>query len=127
MQQEVRDRLLTIHPRVFDHMVDTIEPPMFIVAMPAITFDLTYGRGRDRWALPVLLAVGKVSDRGSRDALAPFIAGSGPKSVKQALETGAPASFQTLQLQRIEFDVNTWGTVEYLVAAFTLDITGRGA
>lgn len=127
VQTEIAARLLTIHPRVFDHMVDTITPPTFIVAMPRITFDLTARRGKDQWQVPVLLAVGKVSDRASRDNLAPFIAGSGSKSVKQVLEAGTPTSFDTIRVTGCEFEVMTWGTVEYLVAAFTLDITGKGA
>lgn len=114
--------------RVADHPVDAVNPPHAIVSLPSILFDLTYGRGSDRYSLPVVLAVGKVSDRAARANIAPFIAGAGAKSFKAVLE--APdeyVSFDTLQVQTVEFDVITWGAIEYLAATFTLDITGDGA
>lgn len=127
---EVAERLDAIAGlRVFDHPVDTINPPTAIVSLPEIAFDLTYGRGTDRYTLPVILAVGKVSDRASRANIAPYVAGSGDHSVKQALEdeTTPYAAFDTLQVQRVDFDVVAWSAVEYLTATFTLDIVGSGA
>jgi hypothetical protein len=125
---EVATRLDTIVGlRVVDHPVDEIQPPTAIVSLPQITFDQTYGRGSDRYALPVVLAVGKVSDRASRNNLAPYVAGSGAKSVKAVLEGFTAVSFDAVRVQGVEFDVISWGTVEYLTATFLLDIMGSGA
>lgn len=125
---EVATRLDTITGlRVFDHPVDEIQPPTAIVSLPQITFDQTYGRGSDRYNMPVVLAVGKVSDRASRNKLAPYIAGSGAKSFKAVLEDFDPVSFDSVRVQGVEFDVIAWGTVEYLTATFLLDIMGSGA
>lgn len=127
---EVAARLDTIAGlRVFDHPVGTLNPPTALVSLPEITFDLTYGRGADRWSLPVILAVGKASDRASRKNIAPYVAGTGAKSVKQVLEneTTPYVAFDTLRVESVDFDVIAWGGIEYLCATFVLDIVGSGA
>lgn len=127
---EVAARLDTIAGlRVADHPADAINPPHAIVALPEITFDLTYARGCDRLRLPVVVAVGKVSDRASVKEAIAYANGSGSKSVKQVLEdeTTPYEAFDTLRVESVDFDVISWGAVEYLTAAFTLDIVGSGA
>lgn len=126
---EIAARLDTIEGlRVHDHPVDSINPPAAIVSLPQITFDLTYGRGSDRYALPVVLAIGKVHDKASRANIAPYVAGSGDKSFKAVLEADDDyTAFDSLRIVSVEFDVITWGAVEYLTATFLLDITGDGA
>jgi hypothetical protein len=125
---EVAGRLDTITGlRVFDHPVDELQPPTAIVSLPQIAFDQTYGRGSDRYAMPVLLAIGKVESRASRNNLAPYIAGSGPKSFKAVLEDYDPVSFDSVRVQQVDFDVVTWGSVDFLTATFLLDIMGSGA
>jgi len=114
--------------RVFDYPISTVEPPTALVSLPEITFDLTYGRGSDKFALPVLLVIGKVVDRAARANLAPYVAGSGPRSFKAALELpDVYASFDTLEVQTCTFDVVEFGAIEYLAGTFMLDITGDGA
>lgn len=127
---EIAGRLDTIAGlRVFDHPVDKVEPPTAIVSLPQIAFDQTYGRGSDRYELPVILAIGKVVDRAARNNIAPYVAGSGAKSFKAVLEDKSTpyASFDTVRVQGVDFDVFTWNSIEYLTATFTLDILGSGA
>jgi len=127
---EIADRLEAIPGlRVSDGPVDTITPPHAVVSLPEVTFDMTYGRGSDRYTLPVVLAVGKVSNRASRTNVAPYVAGSGDHSVKQVLEdeTTPYVAFYTLRVQTIEFDVIAWNAIDYLTATFILDITGSGS
>ena len=126
---EVAARLDTITDlTVFDHPVDTVNPPTAIVSMPEITFDQTYGRGSDRYDLPVVLAIGKVVDRASRKNVAPYVAGAGAKSFKAVLEDESTpyTSFDSLRVQSVSFDVIAWSAVEYLAATFLLDIIGDG-
>ncbi|NUO56027.1 MAG: hypothetical protein HOV78_05150 [Hamadaea sp.] len=118
--------------RVTANPADKVYPPHAVVSLPEITFDEMYGRGGDRFTLPVVLAVGKVIDRAARKKLAPYVAGTGPKSLKQALEgtDAAPQEYEScdsLRVQSISFDTYAWGAIEYLVAIFTLDIAGDGA
>ena len=92
-----------------------------------MTFDQTYGRGMDRLTLPVLVLVGKVTARTSRDKLVPYVSGSGTKSIKAVVEAGTYTSCDTVRVVKAEFDVIRVGGVDYAAAQFDLDITGSGA
>lgn len=129
VMQELANRLDTITGlRVHAHPPDKITPPAAVVTYPdTYTYDQTYARGMDRLELPVVVLVGKVSARASRDDLARFCAGSGAASVKAVLESGTYTAFHTVRVTQAVFDVVSIGAVEYLAATFTVDITGTGA
>lgn len=113
--------------RVSAHPTGSITPPAAVVTYPErIDFDHAYGRGMDRIDLPVVLTVGKASDRTARDRLAAYCDGSGADSVKAVLESGTYTEFDTVRVTGVEFDVVTIGGVDYLAALFALDITGEG-
>lgn len=130
VMEEVATRLNTITDlRVTAHPVDTVNPPQAVVSLPEITFDETYGRGSDRYTLPVVLAIGKVVDRAAMKNLAPYVAGAGAKSFKAVLEDESTpyTAFDSLRVQSVSFDVIAWNAIEYLTATFVLDIIGDGA
>lgn len=72
--------------RVFDFPPESASPPFAFVDMPTITYDHTKARGTDRAVFPVLVGVGRASDRAARDQIGAYIAGSGASSVKAALD-----------------------------------------
>ncbi|HZO69208.1 MAG TPA: hypothetical protein VFB74_29815 [Kribbellaceae bacterium] len=114
--------------RCFAYPPPTLSPPAAVVSYPeALVFDATYGRGMDRMSLPVVVVVGKPSDRTARNALAAYCAGSGASSVKAVLESGTYSAFHTVRVEDIEFDVVTISGVDYMAALFTLDIAGSGS
>lgn len=128
VMEELADQLKTIQGlRVSSHWVGSPNPPQAIVGMPRGDFDATYGRGMDRWELPIILVLGKASERAARDAASPYVSGSGEQSFKQVLEAGSYTELDSLRVQDFEFDVITFGAVDYLTATFTLDIAGQGA
>ncbi|GAA5119125.1 hypothetical protein [Haloechinothrix salitolerans] len=114
--------------RVWDYPPNKITPPAAIVAYPdSIGFDETYGRGSDRITLPVLVVVGKVSDRASRKDLAVYCDGAGTSSIKAVLEAGSYTAFDTIRVTSIDFDVVTISGVDYAAALFDVDIFGQGS
>lgn len=129
----IADRLKTITGpplRCFAYPPGTLTPPAAVVAYPdTYTFDATYGRGMDRMSLPVVLVVGKVSDRSARNQLAEYCAGEGARSVKAVLESDEDSYgvFDTVRVEDIDFDVATIGGTDYISAVFTLDIAGPGS
>lgn len=125
----VSDRLDTIDGlRCFAYPPGSVTPPAAVVSYPGdYTFDETYGRGSDRLTLPVVLVVGKATDRTSRDALGAFCDGSGVKSVKAVLESGTYTAFDSLRVASIEFDVVTIAATDYLAAIFDIEIFGAGS
>ena len=129
VMQAVSDRLDTIDGlRCSAFPPGTVTPPAAIVSYPeSIDFDQTYRRGTDRMTLPVVLVVGKVSDRATRNNLAPYCKGSGASSVKEVLESGTYTAFDQVVVQKIDFDTVSIADVDYMAALFTLDIAGSGA
>jgi len=130
VMDQVADRLQTIPGlRTYAYPVASITPPAAIVAYPteAIAYDATYGRGSDRFELPVVVMVGKASERAARDALGAYVDGSGPRSVKAVVEAGEYTAFHTIRVTEALVDVVTMAAVDYLAATFSLDIAGSGA
>ena len=113
--------------RCFAYPPDSITPPAAIVSYPEeVLFDATYDRGADQLTLPVIVAVGKVHDRGTRDLVESYAGGSGASSIKAVLEAGTYTAFDTVRVARAEFDVVRIGGTDYLAALFDLDIMGDG-
>jgi hypothetical protein len=129
VMQEVADRLATIPGlRTHGHPADNVQPPAAVVTYPeAITFDSTYARGMDQITLPVIVMVGRVSARSSRDVISAYAAGAGDRSIKQVAESGTYTAFDTVRVTDAEFDIVSVAGVEYLAATFSLDIAGTGA
>lgn len=129
VMQELADQIDTIAGlRAYAYPPDTINAPAAVVTYPdSYTYDATYGRGSDRLELPVVVLVGKVSDRASRDNLSRFVNGSGADSIKTVVEAGTYTAFDTVRVTGAVFDVIAIAAVEYLAATLTLDIAGQGA
>jgi hypothetical protein len=114
--------------RCFGYPPDSITPPAAIVTYPEeLLFDATYDRGADTITLPVIVAVGKVHDRATRNLVDAYCAGSGASSIKAVIEAGTYTAFDTVRVTRAEFDIVTIGSGDYLAAVFDLDIIGDGA
>lgn len=116
--------------RCFAYQPPALTPPAAIVLNPApgdLVFDETYGRGMDRMTLPVVVLVGKESERTAQDAIRAYCDGSGARSVKAVLEAGEYTSLDELRVATAGVDGVTIGGVEYLAALFDLEITGSGS
>jgi hypothetical protein len=114
--------------RTYAYPPGTVTPPAAIVAYPTDgTFDATYGRGMDRMRGVVVVVVGRPTERQSRDALAKYMNGSGPESVKVLLDGDDYTSCDSVRVATWETDVYTIGATDYLTAVFELDIAGQGA
>lgn len=129
VMQAVADRLDTIDGlRCFGYPPGTVSPPAAVVSYPdTYTYDETYGRGMDRLKLPVVVVVGKVSDRSARNQLGAYVDGSGTSSVKVVLESSTYTAFDSVRVESVEFDMVSIAGVDYMAALFTLDIAGSGA
>lgn len=120
--------IATLAGRTSEYPPDSVNPPAAIVSYPdEYMYDETFGRGMDRLMLPVVVVVGKVSDRSARNQLGAYVDGSGGSSVKQILESGSYTAFQTLRVADVNFDTVTIAGTNYIAALFILDITGKGA
>jgi hypothetical protein len=113
--------------RVTPYSAKKINPPAAVVAWPEIDYDKAFARGADRQEFPLILLVGNVDARSSRDDLAEYLDGSGPRSVKTAVEAHEATAYDSARVVRAEVSVMTVAAVEYLAATLYVDIIGRGA
>lgn len=114
--------------RVFPYWADKVTPPAAVVSWPSpLTFDATYSRGGDQCSFPLTVLVGKVNARTARDDLAKYLSGSGPDSIKQAVETFATSAWDSARVTQAEVAVITLSGAEYLGAEFTIDVIGSGS
>lgn len=114
--------------RVFAYEAPRIVPPTAEVEWPEeVTYDQTMRRGSDRLTVQVRVMVGQADARSARDELAAYADGSGPRSVKAAVERREAQAYDSARVTKCEFGLTTVAAVEYLSALFTLDISGNGA
>lgn len=129
VMDQLGDALATISGlRVWRWPSDTITPPAAIVSYPdRMALDLTYQRGGDRITIPIVLVVGKVSDRAARDALSVYCDGAGAKSIKATIDGyDAATAYGLATVTAVEFDVFTMNSIDYLAATFDVDVVGSG-
>jgi hypothetical protein len=98
VMDEVAARLDTIDGlRCHAYPADNVAPPAAVVTYPdSIDFDSTYARGMDRLTLPVVVLIGRVSDRASRDRISDYVDGTGAASLKAVLEADSEAGWMDL-------------------------------
>lgn len=126
---ELGDALETIGLNVPEWGVQRVHPPFALIPVPErVTFDAGYGRGADQiedW--PVLVLVAHPTKPEARRAIAEFADGSGPKSVKAAVEDHEYMACDSVRVASAEFDVVSYAGTDYLAAMFHLEIMGKGA
>lgn len=129
VMQQLADRADTIPGlRCFAYPPNKITPPAFEVDLPErVNFDGTYGRGLDFIRLTANVLVSRANDRASVVEIVPYIAGSGPKSIKEVLESGEYTAMDVVHIPECEFAIFPVAGNTYLGAQFTIDITGSGA
>jgi hypothetical protein len=126
---DVRSALGTVPGlRVADWGAPKISTPAALVLPPEkIEFGATYGDTCDRYPdLWVMVLVDDPTNWRAYRELAPFVNGSGPSSVRAAIEGFAYTSCdpQTVNVVSAEFDVVKYAGVSYLAAIFHTDLTG---
>lgn len=93
----------------------------------SVDFDETYQRGGDQFTdLPIVLVAGRVVDRETRNQLAAWASGSGPQSVKAALEAWQWTTCDDVHVGSCEFVGEEIGGVPYLAAMFKATVVGPG-
>ena len=114
--------------RVFPYWADKIVPPAVVVAWPEpLEYDSTMGRGSDRQSVPVIVIVGKIDARTSRDLIAQYANGAGVASIKQVIESYEASAYDSARVTQCDFGTLQVNGNTMLSATFTVDIIGTGA
>lgn len=117
------------------YLPDAIPEPCFYSGEVEIDFDRAFGRGLDEIELTCRLLVARSDDLSGQARLDSYMAGSGPLSVKAAIDAarGAPGEAalgglcDDLHLRRVQgHRLYQVGNVMYYGAEFIIRIIGKG-
>lgn len=129
---EVATQLKTITGlRAYAWHQGTVAAPAALVGWPdRADYGQTYQRYQTRVPdLPVLLVVGKASERIAAKRLGEYVADTGAKSVPATIlaRAGSWTSCDVVNVAWVGFPAVALAGVDYLGAEFHLDVVGRGA
>ena len=111
---------------------DIAKPPAAVIAMPdSIEFDASYRRGRDTIPdLQLIVIVDYQNSRSGFEAIAPYLDGSGPKSIKALTAAKNAATSWTscdrARVTSVSIDLPTYKETTVVSATFHLTIVGKG-
>jgi len=111
--------------RVYNYPPDKVAPPAAIVGLPSqVDYDATMGRGLDRMVIPIIVLVGKVSDRASRAAIAAYVSGTGASSIKATIEGDSTLAgvVDSVAVTTARIDVVTMNGIDYMGAEFDAEV-----
>ena len=114
--------------RCYDLVPDVIVPPCVVVGQLDFTFDLNNARGLDQANLDVFVIVQRFSERTGQDKLDTYLAGSGDKSIKAAIESDRTlgGACNTLRVTSAESGTYQMGDIDYLSYRYRLTVWGQG-
>ncbi|MFF2331823.1 MULTISPECIES: hypothetical protein [unclassified Streptomyces] len=118
------------------YVPDAISAPHFFCAEYDLQFDRAMNRGMDDATLTCRVLVGRADDRAAQELLDALLEGSGPTSLKAAIETtrGAPGEYalgglaDDLHVTRIQgYRWYEHQGTQYVGAELMIRIIGKGA
>ncbi|GIH69443.1 hypothetical protein [Sphaerimonospora thailandensis] len=119
----------------FGYVPDSVPVPCFYAGEVEIDFDRAFGRGLDEVRVTCRVLVSRADDKSGQAALDAYLAGSGPGSLKTAIEAargapGVPALgglAHDVHVVRVQgYRLYTVGEVEYYGAEITVRVIGKG-
>jgi hypothetical protein len=127
----IRDALKTnlqtiVNLRVYDTIPDVVVPPCAVVGQLDFTFDVDNARGLDQASVDIFVLVQRFSERTAQDKLDTLLAGTGPKSIKTALESDRTLGGLVDTLRVVSADSGTYqsGDQTFLSYRYNLIIWG---
>lgn len=117
------------------YVPDAIPAPCIYSDDIEIEFDQTFGRGMDRLTVTMRLLCSRADDRAGQKLLDGYLAGSGPASIKAALESarGEPGesalngACDDFRVERVAgYRYYEHGNTKYIGAEFTIRVIGPG-
>ncbi|MFA3877541.1 hypothetical protein ABS735_28345 [Streptomyces sp. MMCC 100] len=118
------------------YVPDAVTTPCFFVGEVEVSFDKAMGRRLDELLFTCRVLAGRQDDRASQRIVDALLSGSGPASLKQAIEQarGAPGEMalgglaDDLHLQRVQgYRWFEHGTSTYVGAELVIKVIGDGS
>lgn len=113
--------------RQFPYWAPAVKPPCVVVGWPDIDYHGAMARGMNILTdVPVIVLVGAVDAKASRDTMVEFLEGTGARSVQQTLEAHEGQAYDVATVTRAEVGTMRVAGTELLAATFFVDIVGQG-
>lgn len=109
---------------VYPRPMARVKVPCAVVSYPEEQTKETAGPGIVRLRIPVVVMVGRPTERSTQDRITAYADGSGASSVSWIMDHYAWTTCHHVTVTGVDFDVVSMGGVDYLAAAFTLDVVG---
>lgn len=117
----------SLQGRTYGWPAEEVSPPAAMVTYPVEIDPLVaFQRGTDRWSGGLLVVVGRVWDRATRQQIDGYVSGDGAESIIAAFYNHDWQECAYCVPQRVTFDAIQLAGVEYMAALFELDIAGNG-
>lgn len=112
--------------RIYDTIPDVVVPPCAVVGQLDFTFDVNNARGLDSASVDVYVIVQRISERAGQDKLDELLAGSGPKSIKTAIESDRTLGGLVDTLRVISAESGTYQTGDQTFLSYRYNLTVWG-
>lgn len=112
--------------RIYDTIPDVVVPPCAVVGQLDFTFDVNNARGLDSASVDVYVIVQRISERAGQDKLDELLAGTGPKSIKTAIESDRTLGGLVDTLRVISADSGTYTTGDQTFLSYRYNLTVWG-
>lgn len=114
--------------RAYGWPAPSVVPPAAFVGWPdEIDYDLAMACGGWSAKFPVLIVVGRSDLRSARDAIDAYLGGSGPASVRAALDSGVHSAFDAARVTNAHVEPVSIAGIEYLAALLDVEVVaGKG-
>jgi hypothetical protein len=112
--------------RIYDTIPDVVVPPCAVVGQLDFTFDVDNARGLDQASTDIFVIVQRFSERTGQAKLDSLLAGTGPGSIKTALESDRTLGGLVDTLRVLSADAGTYssGDQTFLSYRYNLVIYG---
>lgn len=114
----------------YGYVPDSVAVPCFYVGGVEIDYDLTMGRGSDELTVICVVLVSASSDQSGQEKLDAYLKGSGPGSLKAAIEADPTLGgiCDYVEVARAQgYGFHQVGATNYLGAELVVNVVGDGA
>jgi hypothetical protein len=112
--------------RIYDTIPDVVVPPCAVVGQLDFTFDVNNARGLDSASVDVYVIVQRISERTGQEKLDELLAGTGPKSIKTAIESDRTLGGLVDTLRVISAESGTYQTGDQTFLSYRYNLTVWG-
>lgn len=109
--------------RIYDQLPDVIVPPCAVVGQLDFTFDIDNARGLDQASTDIFVIVQRFSERTGQAKLDALLAGTGPGSIKTALESDRSLGGLVNTLRVISADAGTYSSGDQTFLSYRYNLT----